>query len=129
MAGETTFGRRQARAAQPRPVAAPRRAPAPSPDDLGPAAEAFRAELASGKAEAGADFAGWRRSQRARTLAAWALGLGLMAPGLISFVVDMPLSLSVGLEALGLVGNWWLRRERRRRLRAIAAWDAPAGQE
>jgi hypothetical protein len=44
-------------------------------------------------------------------------------------VVDMPLSLSVGLEALGLVGNWWLRRERRRRLRAIAAWDAPAGME
>jgi len=26
---------------------------------------------------------------------------------------------------VGMIANWWLRRERRRRLRDIAAWDAP----
>ena len=48
---------------------------------------------------------------------------GLLAPGLITFAVDLPLPITLALEVLGLVGNWWLRRERQRRLKAITTWD------
>ena len=49
---------------------------------------------------------------------------GLLAPGVVSFIFDMPLSLSIGLEITGIVGGWWLRRERKRHLKEIATWDA-----
>jgi hypothetical protein len=125
MAGQTSFGRRQVSVAPPRPAVLARPAPRPAPaaDDLSPAAEAFRAQLAAGKGDGAADFADWRRSQRLSTLASWALGLALLAPGLITFAVDLPLPITLALEVLGLVGNWWLRRERQRRLKAITTWD------
>ncbi len=87
-------------------------------------AEAFRKTLKSGDPAAKSDFAHWRRSQLGRRVIFWIASILLLAPGVISFVVDMPFSLSAGLEVLGLAGNWWLRRERRRHLKEIATWDA-----
>ena len=126
MAGETTFGRRQAGAATPPAPTAARSAPAS--DDLSPAAEAFRSALRASGAESN-DFSAWMRRQRSSQVMAWVLGLALLAPGGLCFLIDLPWPVSTGLEALGLVGNWWLRRERRRRLRAIAAWETPLPRE
>jgi len=127
MAGETTFGRR--RAGAPQPMGAPRRsppAPPPSVDDLSPAAEAFRAALKSGRPNDDPDFSDWMRRQQGRRAVAWGLGLALMVPGLVGFVIDLPWPVSSGLEAFGLIAAWWLRRERRRHLKAVATWEEPA---
>ncbi len=93
-------------------------------DALSPQAEAFRKTLKSSATAGQSEFADWRRSQQGRRIVLWLASIALLAPGVISFIVDMPFSLSLGLEALGIAGNWWLRRERRRRLREIATWDA-----
>ncbi|HEY3890192.1 MAG TPA: hypothetical protein VGL73_16570 [Caulobacteraceae bacterium] len=113
----TTFGRKPA----------PGLAKPPDPPDahaLSPQAEAFRKTLKSDRTADPSDFAHWRRTQQGRRAVFWIASIALLAPGVISFVVDMPFSLSLGLEVLGIAGNWWLRRERKRHLKEIAAWDA-----
>ena len=117
----TTFGRKA-------PASLPT-APEPSGAQaqvraLSAEAEAFRKTLKSGGSASKSDFAHWRRSQLGRRVIFWIASILLLTPGVISFVVDMPFSLSLGLEVLGLAGNWWLRRERKRHLKEIAAWDA-----
>ena len=120
MATGTTFGRkREPSAAAPRNLRVP--------ETLSPQAEAFRAQLRSNPNDAVKDFADWRRATRPRRWMAWAIGLALMSPGLLCFVFQAPLSVSIGLEIAGGVVNAWLRRERRRHLRAITNWDPPAG--
>jgi hypothetical protein len=119
-----TFGRRAQRAApSPRSAPAPQRA-APG-DALDPRAEAFRAEIAAGRAAAPSGFDAWRRSQRHRAWITWALTLLSFAPGVVTFAVDAPLELSIALEIAALVGNVWIRRERYRRAREIVAWEEP----
>ncbi len=113
----TTFGRKPA-ASLAKP-SQPRDAHALSPD-----AEAFRETLKSAPTAGQSDFADWRRTQQGRRAVFWLASLALLAPGMISFVVDMPVSLSLGLGVLGIAGNGWLRRERKRYLKDIAAWDA-----
>jgi len=113
----TTFGRKA-------PASLPR---APEPADvhgLSADAEAFRKTLKADGPTGKSDFAHWRRSQQGRRVVFWLASILLLTPGVISFVVDMPFSLSLGLEVLGIAGNWWLRRERKRHLKEIATWDA-----
>ena len=50
-----------------------------------------------------------------------------MSPGLVCLLLQAPLGVSLGVEALGLAINAWIRRERRRRLSEITAWEDPAG--
>ena len=118
MAPGTTFGRKRAASA-----AAPGNLRVPQ--TLSPQAEAFRASLRRTPSDADEDFANWRRATRPRRWMAWAIGLALMSPGLLCFVFQAPLSVSIGLEIAGGVANTWLRRERRRHLRAITNWDPP----
>jgi hypothetical protein len=113
----TTFGRKPA----PSPPKASEPAAAPG---LSAQAEAFRKTLKSEGSTGQSDFADWRRTQKGRRAVFWIASIALLAPGVISFIVDMPFSLSLGLEVLGIAGNWWLRRERRRHLKEIATWDA-----
>jgi len=114
----TTFGRkREPGAVAPRILHVPQ--------DLSPQAEAFRASLRSNPSDSVAAFADWRRSTQLRRWTAWAIGLALMSPGLVCFVLQAPLSVSIGLEIAGGLANAWLRRERRRQLRAITNWDPP----
>jgi hypothetical protein len=87
-------------------------------------AEAFRKSLRSDSSTGGSDFAHWRRSQLGRRVVFWLATVAFLAPGVVSFMFDMPLSLSGGLEIVGIAGGWWLRRERKRHLNEIAAWDA-----
>ena len=123
MSDSKAFGRRQtvsATAPAPKPLAEP----APT-SDLNAAAETLRAEIAAKRA-ASTGFAQWRRSYGARQLLVWTLTLASFAPGLITFAMDAPLSLSILLELISFAGNIWLRRERRRRMRAIVDWQDPA---
>jgi hypothetical protein len=113
----TTFGRK-----------APATTPAKPPERTGAnalssQAEAFRKSLKTDGTAGQPDFADWRRSQKGRRAVFWIASILLLTPGVISFVVDMPLEVSGGLEVLGIAGNWWLRRERKRHLKEIAAWD------
>ena len=117
----TTFGRK-APASVPKAAEPPRAQP--NVQALSAEAEALRKTLQSGDGVGKSDFAQWRRSQLGRRVIFWVASILLLAPGVISFLVDMPFSLSLGLEVLGLAGNWWLRRERKRHLKEIAAWDA-----
>jgi hypothetical protein len=119
MTGPVTFGRKTAA-----PASAPRLAPRPAPqsNDLSPEAEAFRARLKRDGAVEASEFSGWLRANQGRRWLAWTLGLALMAPGVLCFAFQAPGEVSGGLEVLGVAGNWWLRRERRRRLKEIASW-------
>ena len=94
-------------------------------DALDPRAEAFRAEIAAGRAAAPTGFDAWRRSQQHRTWITWALTLLSFAPGVVTFVIDAPIELSIALSIAALVGNVWIRRERYRRAREIVAWEEP----
>ena len=88
-------------------------------------AEAFRSEVAASRDASSAAFAGWRRS---KSWERW-LMLGVQAfvvPGIVSFVMDAPLELSIGLEVAAFVGNIWFRVTRRRRMREMVAWQDPA---
>jgi hypothetical protein len=120
----TAFGRRAQRAA-PLPASPPAARPTATGDALDPRAEAFRAEIAAGRAAAPTGFEAWRRSQRHRTWIGWALTLLSFAPGVVTFVIDAPIELSIALSIAALVGNVWIRRERYRRAREIVAWEEP----
>ena len=139
MTASTTFGRRQPPAAA-RPASAARPAPAqrraaaaPTPAsslDLDPRAEAFRAELAAGRGQEGAQtFGQWRASQAYRGWIVWILTLLSFTPGVVSVVLDAPVELSAALEIAAVVGNVWIRRERYRRRREILAWEDPRERE
>ena len=120
MNGHTTFGRRAPSA----PVVAA--TISADPNALSPEAEAFRKELRASRKSGQEDFAGWRRSQRGARLFRWGLSLALMAPGVLCFVFETPLPISIGLEVVGIFAGWWLRRARRRHLKEIASWQDPA---
>ena len=122
MAEPITFGRRRAE----RPSGL-RDAGAPQP--LSPRAEAFRQELSVGRPAARPDFSDWWREQQGRRLFIWLTSLALLSPGLLCFLFQTSWSVSVGVEALGVVANWWLRRERRRHLKDIASWEASPAAE
>jgi hypothetical protein len=119
-----TFGRRAQRTA-PSPAFSPAARPAATSDALDPRAEAFRAEVAAGRAAAPAGFEAWRRSQQHRSWIRLALTLLSFAPGVLTFVIDAPLELSIALEVAALVGNVWIRRNRYRQAREIVAWEEP----
>lgn len=115
MTQETSFGRR-------RPSDTPK---APEPFDpwtLSPEAEAFRASLKADSAKPD-DFRQWRQDESGRRLTTWVLSAALLSPGALCFVLQTPPLVSIGLEALGVCANIWLRQERRRRLKAITAWQ------
>ncbi len=119
MAASPTFGRKR-----PSSAAAPSNsAPIQS---LSPQAEAFRAQLLSNPGKTVNEFGDWTRATGPRRWMVWATGLALMSPGLLCFLFHAPLAVSIGLEIAGGVANAWLRRERRRHLRAIVSWNPPA---
>jgi hypothetical protein len=119
------FGRREAVIAltPARPLAPPA-AHAPQPDS--PQVEAFRAELARSRDGDGDSFAAWRRSQRGEAVLTWAAAIAFASPGLLCLLLQAPLALSIGLEVAGFAANAWVRRQRRRRLKAIVAWGDSA---
>jgi hypothetical protein len=119
VAEPTTFGRRRVQSL-------PAARPAVDVHALGPEAEAFRRELSTGRPAAPSDFSDWWRTQQAKRLFAWFLTLALLTPGVLCFVFQTPWPVSAGLELGGILINWWLRRERRRRLKEIASWESPA---
>ena len=82
----------------------------------------FRRALA-GDAAQPSEFERWRRDQRLGRWTAWALSFALTLPGAISFFADVPVAAAAGLEVVGLVLGYWLRRERRRRIAEVAAWE------
>jgi Flp pilus assembly protein TadB len=88
-------------------------------------AEAFRAEVAD-RSGIPSSFDQWRRSRSGRRWLVFAVTLASFSPGLASFLIDAPIGVSIGLGGAAFVANVWLRRERRRRLQAIVAWEEPA---
>jgi hypothetical protein len=84
--------------------------------------DAFAASVRNAEASDVAEFARWRSEQFPRTLLMILVRFALLTPGLVCFVVQAPLWVSLGLEAAGIAANGWLRRERRRQASAIAAW-------
>ena len=123
MSAPRTFGRRGAAA---RAASPPRRPTTTAVDSLSPQAEAFRAEIAARRGQDQASFETWRRAQGGRRALSVALTLASFSPGLISFLLQAPFWLSIGLEIAAVAGNVWLRRERWRRMREIVNWEAPA---
>jgi len=121
MTDPPAFGRRQS---PPHRFAS---APESAGSNLSVAAQAFaqkvRAEGAlSGAPTGSGELKAWKAAQVRQTLAHTVLGLILMAPGVISLLLNLSLPLSVGLEALGLLGNLWLRQARVKRRRQILQW-------
>lgn len=113
------FGRRQGRAHHaPTPTARPQAVRS----TLSPPAEAFRAELAASGGGGPDGFAAWRKEQAAKRRLAWFATFALLTPGVFLLGVKAPAGVSASVEACGLAASWWLRRERRRHLKAIADW-------
>lgn len=117
MAERVTFGRRS--------VPAPERK-ASRPETSNPQLEAFAASVRDAKASDVAEFARWRRERLPRMLLMILLRFALLTPGLICFAFQAPWWSSLGLEAVGLAANAWLRQERRRQASEIAAWTPDA---
>jgi hypothetical protein len=113
---QTGFGRRKPPAASAAHVAMQART-------LSDDAEAFRAQLAAERGGSEPGFSEWMRARQARRLMAWAIGFALLVPGLLSFFLNLPGYVSLGLEIAGVVINVWLRRERRKHLNDIARWE------
>jgi hypothetical protein len=114
-----TFGRRSAA-----PAAQVQRPPAADPMVLSPQAEAFTAQISADVDRSDPAFGGWLRKQQAGRMLAWAITLALLSPGILCFALNAPTSVSVGVELVGMVANFWLRRKRRRHLNQIASWEA-----
>lgn len=125
MSEPRTFGRRVAKAAPP-PLVTPAWPARPEADELGPHAEAFRAKIAADRNAAPSTFDTWRRSQGGRRWLVRALTLASFAPGVVTFLYDAPIEVSIGLEAAAFLLNGWLRRERKRQRRDILDWEDPA---
>jgi hypothetical protein len=121
----TTFGRRHSASATPAAAAPRSTSAAQAIDALSPEAEAFRARLALDKSQAKSGSSA-RRSSRRRQVLVWGATLASFAPGVATFLMDAPLEVSIGLEIVAMVANVWIRRERRRRLKEIVAWEDPA---
>jgi len=120
MASGTTFGRRHAaKASWPREPSGRRQ--------LSPQAGAFRASLKSEPISVEEDFSQWRKARRSRRLMTWIVGVALTSPGLLCFLLQAPLAVSIALEIAGVAANAWLRHERHKHLRAISAWRPPNG--
>jgi hypothetical protein len=117
VAQQVTFGRRSALTPTPAPVRAPDRLEAWSPQ-----LEAFVASLKDAEPSEAAEFARWRQQQLPNRLLVIVLGLALLAPGLVCFLIKTPLWVSLCVEAAGFVANAWLRHVRRRNASAIAGW-------
>ncbi len=107
---------------------APPGGPSVDPLSLDEAAEAFRRELKAAPPPPNG-FLEWRRRQGG--VALWSLRLALIVPGLLTKAFGAPAFLSGLLALAGLVIGGLIRKERQRRLKAIAAWDpdAPALEE
>jgi hypothetical protein len=118
-------GSRRGAASGPTPAAKSSTRP-PAASDLGPRAEALRVQIAADRRATPSAFDQWRRSQGGQRWLVWAVTLASFSPGLISFIFNAPLLLSIGLEVAAFAGNIWLRRQRRRRMREIVAWQDPA---
>jgi hypothetical protein len=116
---------------QPRPAPAFGRRPAPArsrpagpiADGLSPAAERLRSTLVGSPDRATAEFAEWKRKRSLGRAGAWLAAIALMSPGAICLFTDVPIALSVAIEAVGIGASWWLRRRRREHLSAIRAWE------
>ena len=91
-------------------------------EGFSPEVEAFRAEVA---ASSGSEFADWRRAQRSSHILTWVVAVVFLSPGLICFLFQAPLSVSISMEVAGFIANAWVRRRRRQRLKDIVAWEAP----
>ncbi len=117
------FGRRGARAQQPPSPAQPR--PARPAQELSTDAEAFRAEIAAGLGSRPDAFGDWRRAKDAERWLMLVVAAFSFAPGLVSFAIHAPPLLSSGLGVAAVVGNFWFRATRRRRMREITAWREP----
>ena len=115
----------RSRPAPPKPVAKSRPSQ-PAASDLGPAAEALRVKIAADRRANPSSFDQWRRSQGGQTWVIWGVTLASFSPGLVSFILDAPLEVSIGLELVAFAGNIWLRRVRKQRMRDIVAWQDPA---
>ncbi len=117
-----TFGRRETKSAL---------TPFPTPgrpiEPLSPKAEAFRADLKASGFDNRSSFGAWRRSRRGEAILTGAVAIGCVSPGLLGFLLQAPVGVSIGLEIAGLTANAWVRRRRRQRLKAIVAWQDPAG--
>jgi hypothetical protein len=88
--------------------------------------EAFRAEVAAGRETSDSAFGQWRSSARGRRWAVIILTIASFCPSLVALVLSAPLWVSIGLSVAAASINAWLRRERRRRLQDIVAWQEPA---
>ena len=117
MAQQVTFGRRSVGSPAPAPARTPGRL-----EPLSPELEAFAASIKDAQPSDVDEFARWRRHQSPRRLLTILVGIALMAPGVVCFIVQAPWWVSLSLEAGGFAANGWLRRERRRQASAIAAW-------
>src|ERR1700744_3018172 len=96
-----------------------------APDRLeawSPQLEAFVASLKDAEPSEAAEFARWRQQQLPNRLLVFVLGVALLAPGLICFLVHAQFWVSLAVEAAGFAANIWLRHERRRNAAAIAGW-------
>lgn len=95
-------------------------------EQLSPRAEAFLAAMGDGQGDEVAVFTQWRRAQQPRRLLLIAVGAAFVAPGLLCFVFQAPWWVSIGLSVAGVGVNGWLRSERQRQAREIAAWTPPS---
>ena len=131
MAQAPSFGRRQVPGSLPAPGAVAQRFPPRPPEQVSAAAEAFAASLREGRVALGEDtaFDDWLKTQRARRLRFLAVRFGLLAPGLLCFVFDAPVTLSFGLEIAGMIANVWVKTERKRQAEEIATWKAHLGAD
>ncbi len=127
MAGAKEFGRRQAPPGPSKP-----QAPPPVPCDplvLSPDAERFRQSVGSAFRRKPDEFQLWWRTQTTHRLLLWLLNVTLIAPGLLCAALGLGAAASGIVEILGVALAIWVRRERRRRLQAIAQWSGGSSVE